>query len=210
MKVTMACRRAAALALMLLLVWALPAAAQEPIGRVAAKVGPVTVLRASGVEALQLGDPLYQIDQLLIGPGSRARIEFVDGALLAIGADSEVAISEYLVDDQGKRQSGLFDLGRGTLRATVTGGADAGGFDVRTRIAVASTRATDWAIELTEEQVSLYVVEGQVQVTGYQDGVSRLVEAGFGSVTKVGQRAGKPRPWSETQVSDLLARTQIP
>ncbi len=208
MKVTMTCRRAAALALMLLLAWALPAAAQEPVGRVAAKIGPVTVLRASSGGALQLGDPLYQIDQLLTGPGSRVRIEFVDGAVLAIGADSEVAISEYLIDDQGKRQSGLFDLLRGNLRATVPAGA--GGFDIRTRIAVASTRATDWVIELTEEKVSVFVIEGQVQVTGYQDGVSKLLEPGFGSDTNAGRRVGNPRPWSEKRVNDLLARTQIP
>ena len=69
---------------------------------------------------------------------------------------------------------------------------------------------TDWLIELTEEQVSVFVVEGQVQVIGYQDGVSKLLEAGFGSDTKAGQRVASPRPWAENRVNDVLARTQIP
>jgi hypothetical protein len=208
MSVKTACCRAARLALMLLLFWALPAAAQEPVGRAIAKVGSVTVLRAGAGSSLQPGDPLYQIDQVLTGPKARVRIEFLDSSILAIGADSEVAITEYLLDDERARQSALFDLLRGILRATVAGGT-AGGFDIRTRIAVASTRAADWLIELTEEKVSVFVVEGQVQVIGYQDGVSKLVEAGFGSDTKIGQRAANPRPWAEDRVNDLLARTQI-
>ncbi len=208
MRVETACSRAAGLVLMLLLVWTLPVAAQEPVGRAVAKVGSVTVLRAGAGGTLQLGDPLYQIDRVLSGPKSRVKVEFLDGSVLVIGADSEVAITEYLLGDEGARRNALFDLLRGILQATVAG-APAGGFDIRTRIAVASTQAADWAIELTEEQVSVFVIEGQVQVTGYQDGVSKLVEAGFGSDTKVGLRAGNPRPWSENRVNDMLARTQI-
>ncbi|MDH3474756.1 MAG: FecR family protein [Rhodospirillales bacterium] len=211
-------RGAGRLVLLLPLLWATvfasapaPALAQEsgPVGLVVQKTGPVTVLRVAGAAALQVGDPVFQADQLLTGPKSKVKIELLDGSLLALGADSEVAVSEYLLDPAGKRRGGLLDLLRGILRATVA--PDSGGaFDIRTRIAVASTRATDWIVELTEEHVSVFVAEGQVEVTAYQTGTGVLLEPGFGTDVPEGRGPGQPKEWGQARVDEALARTSLP
>jgi ferric-dicitrate binding protein FerR (iron transport regulator) len=207
-------RGAGRLVLLLPLLWATAftsALAQEsgPVGLVVQKTGPVTVLRVAGGAALQVGDPVFQADQLLTGPKSKVKIELLDGSLLVLGADSEVVLTEYLLGPADTRRGGLLDLLRGILRATVV--PDSGGaFDIRTRIAVASTRATDWIVELTEERVSVFVAEGQVEVTAYQTGTSVLLDPGFGTDVPEGRAPGRPKEWGQERVDEAVARTSLP
>jgi ferric-dicitrate binding protein FerR (iron transport regulator) len=211
-------RGAGRLVLLLPLLWAaafaavpVPTLAQEsgPVGLVVQKTGPITVLRIAGGSALQVGDPVFQADQLLTGPTSKVKIELLDGSLLALGADSEVALTEYLLDPADTRRGGLLDLLRGILRATVA--PDSGGaFDVRTRIAVASARATDWIVELSEERVSVFVAEGQVEVTAYQTGISLLLDPGFSTEVPEGRAPGRPKEWGQARVDEALAGTSLP
>lgn len=199
-----------------LAVWllaALPALAQDgaPVGRVVQQVGWVTILRGGAGGTLQPGDPVYRGDAILTGPRSRIAIEFADGSQLAVGSDSEVELERYLVDGAGRRESGLLALLRGIVRATVAGGVSGGaGFDIRTRLAVASTRSTEWVIEALRGRSAVFVVSGSVEVQDIASGASVLLEPGFGVDVRAGVPLAARKQWGTGRVDGVLARTQLP
>ena len=98
----------------------------------------------------------------------------------------------------------------GILRATVEGAGRQAPFDVRTRAAVASARATEWIVEAKDDSAAVFVVEGRVGVasTGPPHGV--VLSAGFGTDIGLDRAPKRPKRWGEARVQDVLRRTQVP
>ena len=189
-----------------------PTVAEQPvpIGQVVRQQGSVTVLRATGGGTLQLGAPVFQGDSILTGPDSKIRIAFADGSELTVGPDSEVLLDEYAVTGAGHRQAGFLTLLRGIARAAVAGAAGAAPFSIRTRLAVASARSTDWLTEAARERTSVFVAEGSVAVQGAGGGAGVLLAAGYGTDVLPGQPPSPAKRWGAARVEQATARTRLP
>ena len=203
--------------LILLLCVAPPAGAQdsqtfgEAIGQVAAERGTVSVLREGAESPLAEGDFVYEDDKIRTGGGeSGVRIVLADRSELIIGAGSEVVLDSFSAGAGGQRLDALVDLVLGILRATVEGARREAPFEVRTRAAVASARATEWIVEAKEDSAAVFVVEGRVGVasTGPPHGV--VLTAGFGTDIGLDRAPNRPKRWGEARVQDVLRRTQVP
>lgn len=188
-----------------------PAAAQKPapIGTVVQQRGGVTVLRDPGPEALRIGAPVYPGDRIITGPRSRIRIELSDGSALAIGADSDVALSEQISDAAGNPIRNAVTLLYGIVRATVLKVGPRRTFDIETQSAIASARSTDWLVEAGADRSAVFVVDGAVSVTARAGG-SVLLTAGQGTDVIASAPPTEPRAWSAERRDAALARTRLP
>ncbi|OEU69479.1 MAG: hypothetical protein BA863_14290 [Desulfovibrio sp. S3730MH75] len=91
------------------------------IGVVLAANGEVFLQSDSGMRSVESGAPVYAGDELITGAGSTAEIRFVDDTLLSQGADSSIALDDYIFDDSADSPSELlFNMSQGTFRM-VTG-----------------------------------------------------------------------------------------
>ncbi|WP_419784531.1 FecR family protein [Maridesulfovibrio sp.] len=93
--------------------------AQE-IGIVTGISGDAYAESAAGMRPLEPGSPIYQGEELITGDGGNIEVRFVDDTLISQGANSRIALDEYVYDPDGGASSFLGDIAQGTFR-TVTG-----------------------------------------------------------------------------------------
>lgn len=198
------------LALVWLIFFTFPAVADvDQVGEVLKQRGSVTAMRDGAIATLDVGAPIYQTDRIVTGPEARVKLQFVDGTVVAIGADTEVELTEYAVIAGNNRLSAVLSLIRGIIRSTVTGGDPPAPFDIRTQAAVASVRSTDWTVEAKNGNTAVFVVEGLVAVTTDQPPAAVLLEPEFGTDVVIGGEPTPPVKWGEPRVSAALANTAL-
>ncbi|MEX2201301.1 MAG: FecR family protein [Dongiaceae bacterium] len=179
----------------------LPALAAEA-GHVLRLTGTVEVLRTGGAVALTSGSPLQTGDRIRTGTDSCVQIELEGGAVLTLGAESEL-----LVPTQAARSIDIVDLLLGIVRASLPEGAGSG-FLVRGRTAVASVRSTEWIVETSPENTAVFAIEGNVQVIG--TGGSVTLGPGEGTDVPAASAPSPPKPWGAARSADVLVRTAAP
>lgn len=194
------------------------AAAQAPeagtVGLIDAVTGPATLVHPPDTLPVTVGLPVASGDRLVTGDGARVAISFADDSRVVIGARSDVVVSRYRMSAEGARHGGILSVLGGILRAVVAPGADGGGFDVRSRGAVASVRSTEFVVVVAPEATSVFTVEGLVAVapTGAPD-ATVPVGPGEGVDVPVGATAETPIPvnrWGQARVDRVLAATADP
>ncbi len=141
------------------------------VGRVVETEGIVEVLRGGKLPAqpLKKGDPIYEKDMIRTKSNSKAEIALKDGDVIKISQRSRVDISEYSEKDGKSVQLGL---PRGTIRAVVSqetsrrivSDPKANKFEIRTPVAVAGVRGTDFFVSHRGIATTIVVEKGLVQV----------------------------------------------
>ena len=184
------------------------AAAQAPaaIGHVVHQQGAITALQDTSPRVLHLGAEIYRGDRIITRANAKVEIRFSDGSTLSVGADTDVAVADYV--DEGRRRAGLTLL-LGIIRTRLSGLWD-DGFAVRTRAAIASVRSTEWITESREDRSSVFVVTGRVAVTGTAGGARVTLEEGQGTDVETGGAPTPPKQWGSARVEDALSRTRLP
>jgi hypothetical protein len=185
-----------------------PASAQEneAVGEVARQQGVVTALRTATARPLHLGAPIFRGDRIITAAAAKVEIAFADGSTLSLGPGTRVDLESY---SPGARQQGTLQLLIGIIRTSLSSLWD-DGFDVRTRAAIASVRSTEWITEADEGHSAVFVVSGNVQVTGTATGSAVRLSEGEGTDVGLGEAPSPPVQWGDARVGDALARTQLP
>ena len=189
-----------------------PAPAQEnppesaAVGQVVRQQGVVTALRSTVARPLHLGASVFQGDRIITAAEAKVEIAFNDGSTLTLGTQTSVDLETYSPASQrGGRLSLLIGIIRSSLSSLWRGG-----FEVHTRAAVASARSTEWITEVGEDRASVFVVSGQVAVTGTATGATVSLSEGDGTDVDVGGSPSPPTQWGAARVQDVLARTRLP
>lgn len=184
---------------------------RAPVGEVVALQGDATVSRPSGVTVLTRGAAILRSDRIVTGAGSRIRIRFLDGTVVAIGAGTDLVVADYAVE-AGQRRSGLLAIIRGLFRATVAPGLPGARFDVETATAIASVRSTDWMAETSVENTSVFVIDGAVAVSSKAPAPIEtvLLQPGEGTDVPAAAVPTAPVRWGQARIDALLARTAVP
>ena len=197
---------------LLLLAAGLPAAAQEPAAEVVANTGSVHVVRGERIERLQVGSPVFELDEVFCGVDGRVQLRFLDGSVVAIGPASRVRVSDYTVDQSGERLTAVLAMFRGVVRAIVSQRPGAGRFEIETDTAVASVRSTDWFVDAAPGAASVFVREGLVSVVPKNVRAEILLRDGDGIdlVARPEARPGEPVRWGPARIKALIDRTTVP
>ena len=204
-----------------------PAFAQDAVGRLSRAEGVVLVLRDGTTEPLSVGREVLRGDRIMTSPQSRGEITLLDSTMVIIGPSSTVEAVALVTDAAGVRQQGTLDLISGIVRSLVTPG---GAFDVQTRAAVASVRSTEFVVEVTAPQVSVFVADGVVAVVPLgtaatpgdlddeaagavvgesADTAPPTLSAGQGIDVVGGEGMGGVREWGDQRIADVVGRTTL-
>jgi hypothetical protein len=192
--------------------YAAPPAIAGParVGEIIGQSGQATVERVNGTVGLAIGAAVYESDRIVTGPDGRIKVRFKDGTIVAVSNDSELVVADYVTDKDRDRVGAVLSLLLGILRATVAGGGAQGGFEIETRIAVASVRSTDFMVEAKGGHAAVVVLDGTVEVAGAGTGSTVILEPGEGTDVEAGAPPGTPKRWGQARVDAFLARTAVP
>ncbi len=126
------------------------AAIDEPIGNVATLTGTATVTRNNAATPLKLKDDIYLNDVVATAATSSLGITFNDATTFTLKANAQVTIDNYVYEDGGKSNSGIFDIAKGTVAFAAAAVAKTGNMQITTPTAALGIRGTTGLVEVPE------------------------------------------------------------
>jgi hypothetical protein len=126
------------------------AASDEPIGNVATLTGTATVTRNNAAMPLKLKEDIYLNDVVATAATSSLGITFNDATTFTLKANAQVAIDNYVYEDGGKNNSGIFDIAKGTVAFAAAAVAKTGNMQITTPTSALGIRGTTGVVEVPE------------------------------------------------------------
>jgi hypothetical protein len=153
---------------------AVQAPASERIGKVVAATGAVTIEHADAMvvqanvsgqaSQTKVGDLVYRGDVVRTGANGRVGINFTDGTSFNISSNSHMALNEFVYDPNGKSNSTMFNLSKGTFTFVAGKIAKTGDMKIDTPTATMGIRGTTPHVEISDDgtvRFSTLVEEGK-------------------------------------------------
>jgi hypothetical protein len=150
----------------------------KPIGKVVIVAGSVTIEHASAVviqanvsgqtPQTKVGDLVYLGDVVQTGADGRVGINFTDGTSFNLSSNARMALSEFVYDPNGKSNSSLLSLTKGTFTFVAGKIAKTGDMKVDTPVATMGIRGTTPRIEISDDgtvKFATLVEEGKSKLT---------------------------------------------
>jgi hypothetical protein len=152
--------------------------ASKPIGKVVVATGSVTIERTTAVVVqasvagqagqTKVGDLVYEGDVVATGTDGRVGINFTDGTSFNLSSNARMALNEFVYDPNGKSNSTLFNLTKGTFTFVAGKVAKTGDMKIDTPVATMGVRGTTPHIEISDDgtfKFSTLIEEGKSKVT---------------------------------------------
>jgi FecR protein len=127
-----------------------PVPADEPIGNVATLVGTATVIRNKDSIALKLKDDIFLNDTVQTSAGASLGITFNDDTTFHLSANAKITIDSYVYEEGGSKNTGVFDIGKGTVAFVAASVAKTGNMQINTPAASLGIRGTTGVVEVPE------------------------------------------------------------
>jgi len=177
------------------------AAVQDPIGKVVTATGSITIEHVNAVVVqanlpsqagqTKVGDLVYQGDVVRTGADGRVSINFTDGTSFNLSSNANMALNEFVYDPNGKSNSTLFNLSKGTFTFVAGKIAKTGDMKIDTPVATMGIRGTTPHVEVSDD--------GTVKF-------STLIEEGK---NKLAKRTGAPTAQQPEQKADQKFNLKI-
>ena len=148
--------------------------ASKPIGKVVTATGSVTIEHASAtvIQAnvtgqagqTKVGDLVYLGDMVQTGTDGRVGINFTDGTSFNLSSNARMALSEFVYDPNGRSNSTLFNLTKGTFTFVAGNIAKTGDLKIDTPVATMGIRGTTPHVEVSDDgtvKFSTLIEEGK-------------------------------------------------
>ena len=136
-------------------------ALQAPIGKIVVVEGNVTVEHAAtvvrqvsahgGAVRPKVGDLVYQGDLIQTGPDSKINLAFTDGTAFNVASNARMELNEFVYSPNGKNNSSLFSLVKGTFTFVAGKVAKTGDMKIDTPAATMGIRGTTPHVEVLED-----------------------------------------------------------
>ena len=163
---------------------AVQAVAPEPIGKVVTATGAVTIEHAEAmvVQAnvagqagqTKVGDLVYRGDVVQTGADGKVGITFSDGTAFNLSSNARMVLDEFVYDPNGKSNSTLFSLTKGTFTFVAGKVAKTGDMKVETPVATMGIRGTTPHVEISDDgsvRFSTLIEENKGGVTEKRGGI---------------------------------------
>jgi hypothetical protein len=148
--------------------------AAKPIGRVETATGSVTIEHVNAVvvqaklpsqaDQTKIGDLVYQGDVVQTGADGLVSISFADGTSFNLSKNAKMTLDEFVYDPNGKSNSTLFNLAKGTFTFVAGQVAKTGDMKITTPAATMGIRGTTPHIEILDDgtvKFSTLIEEGK-------------------------------------------------
>jgi hypothetical protein len=123
-------------------------AVEEPIGNVATLTGKASVKRNDKSIPLALKDDIYLNDVVQTSANSSLGITFSDGTTFNLKANAEITIDNFVYEEGGKKNAGVFDVTKGTVAFVAAQVAKTGDMQITTPTATLGIRGTTGLVEV--------------------------------------------------------------
>jgi hypothetical protein len=168
----------------------------KPIGKVVNATGTVTIERASTIVVqanlagqagqMKVGDLVYQGDVVQTGADGQLGINFTDGSSFNLSSSARMALNEFVYDPNGKSNSTLFNLTKGTFTFVAGNVAKTGEMKIDTPVATLGIRGTTPRVEISDD--------GTVKFsTLIEEGKSKLVKKPGAATTQQPEQKAPPK-----------------
>jgi hypothetical protein len=148
-----------------------PGALESPIVKIISATGDATVEHVAAVVLLtstartvraETGDHVYRGDIIQTGRDGRLDITFADGTTFNISSNARMVLDEFVYDPNGRSNSTLFSLTRGTFNFVAGKVANTGNMKVDTPVGTMGIRGTAPRVEIAENGTVTFstLVEG--------------------------------------------------
>jgi FecR protein len=127
-----------------------PSTTSEPIGNVATLTGIATVIRNKNSLPLHLRDDIFLNDQVQTSSNSSLGITFNDATTFNLSANAKMTIDNYVYEDGGKQNAGIFDIGKGTVAFVAAAVAKTGDMKITTPTSTLGIRGTTGLVEVPQ------------------------------------------------------------
>jgi hypothetical protein len=125
-------------------------AVEEPIGNVATVSGSASVTRSNETTPLKPKDDIYLNDIVQTGANSALGITFIDATTFNLKANTQITIDNYVYQDGGKQNAGVFDVAKGTAAFVAAAVAKTGDMKITTPTATLGIRGTTGLVEVPQ------------------------------------------------------------
>jgi hypothetical protein len=152
--------------------------ASKPIGKVVSAAGSVTIEHASAIVIqanvsgqagqTKVGEIVYLGDVVQTGADGRIGINFTDGTSFNLSSNARMALDEFVYDPNGKSNSTLFNLTKGTFTFVAGNIAKTGDMKIDTPVATVGIRGTTPHVEISDEgtvKFSTLIEEGKSKLS---------------------------------------------
>src|SRR5262249_13227867 len=123
-------------------------AVEEPIGNVAALTGKASVKRNDKSIPLALKDDIYLNDIVQTSANSSLGVTFSDGTTFNLKANAQITIDNFVYEEGGKKNAGIFDVAKGTVAFVASQIAKTGDMQITTPTATLGIRGTTGLVEV--------------------------------------------------------------
>ena len=150
-------------------------ASVQPIGKVVTAAGSVSIEHVSAVVVqaslgqsggAKVGDSVYLGDIVSTGSDGRVGITFTDGTAFDLSPNARMVMNEFVYDPNGKSNSSLLSLTKGTFTFVAGKIAKSGDMKVNTPVATMGIRGTTPRVEIADDgsvKFSTLIEEGRGQ-----------------------------------------------
>jgi hypothetical protein len=152
--------------------------------------------------AVQLGDVIKT------GPGSRLRLRFVDGSILALGENTKLSVDLFAVDATNKSRTVVLTVLEGIVNAAAAkSGESKFDYQIKTTNGYSAVRGTKWIVAFQQSLMHIYVLNGIVEMGSEGGTPPVMVNAGqWGSVDAAGA-ISPAQPTTPEMLKPLLDAT---
>jgi FecR protein len=123
-------------------------AVEEPIGNVAALTGKASVKRNDKSIPLAVKDDIYLNDVVQTSANSSLGVTFSDGTTFNLKANAQITIDNFVYEEGGKKNAGIFDVAKGTVAFVASQVAKTGDMQITTPTATLGIRGTSGLVEV--------------------------------------------------------------
>jgi hypothetical protein len=162
------------------------ALADEPIGNVVTLTGSATVTRNNAATPLKLKDDIFLNDVVQTAAGSKLGITFNDATTFNLSANSTITIDNYIYQDGGKDNAGVFDIGKGTVAFVAAAVAKTGDMKITTPTATMGIRGTTGVVEVPENASATSANNVAIKLYPDPDGHVGRIEVNDRAGTRLG------------------------
>jgi hypothetical protein len=144
-------------------------ASDEPIGNVATLTGSATVTRNNTPTPLKLQDDIFLNDVLQTSANSSLGVTFNDATTFNLTGNAQITVDNYIYEDGGKKNSALFDIGKGTVAFVAAAVAKSGDMKISTPTSTLGIRGTTGLVEVPEGAAAPGANPNNVAIKLYPD-----------------------------------------
>jgi len=156
---------------------AVQAGTAKPIGKVVTVAGSVTIEHVNAVVVqanvtsqpaqTKVGDSVYLGDVVQTGADGKISITFTDDTAFNLSSNARMTLNDFVYDPNGKSNSTLFNLTKGTFTFVAGKVAKTGDMKINTPVATMGIRGTTPHVEIAEDgsaKFSTLIEEGKTKV----------------------------------------------